>query len=468
MSPMNFRNLFSIALCAAALGFAGCHHNKMVNPIANVDSKQPDKVLFDRAAGDIKNGKYEIARSVLQTMINTYPDSEFVARAKLSIADSWYAEGNTAAYAQAEREYKDFRTFFPNMPEAAEAQMKIANIHYDEMGKADRDYTQAKRAEDEYRQMIQDYPDHKLTPQAKQRLREVQEVLAEGEFRVARFYYGRESWPAAIARFKTLADTYPLYTQADESLFLLGQSYENEMRMMEASKLRMRAKARQRLVADFRKNAIDAYSRIIERYPAGDYADSSAKRLEELEAPVPHPTPEAIAQNKQEIASRGEAGMKDRMLLNFSHRPDVSMADTVGEPTLEDPQQASAPAIALHASEILRGESSGTVNAEVIGNKSDTASNAAPKLPGTAPPPAPPTAANNAQPTAAPAFESIPVDPNGAAPSSSTTTVPDVSSPKAAAASAGTTIVPSASEATGPAAPAGNAPQDQPAANPTA
>ncbi|MEO8726757.1 MAG: hypothetical protein ABI383_11650, partial [Acidobacteriaceae bacterium] len=42
------------------------------------------------------------------------------------------------------------------------------------------------------------------------------------------------------------------------------------------------------------------------------------------------------------------------------------------------------------------------------------------------------------------------------------------SSPKAAAASAGTTIVPSASEATGPAAPAGNAPQDQPAANPTA
>src|ERR1700733_12823735 len=124
------------------------------NPIANVDSKQPDKVLFDRAEDAIKHGKYDIARLSLQTLINTYPDSEYVARAKLAIGDSWYQEGGAAAYAQAESEYKDFITFFPNMPEAAEAQMKIANIHYREMEKADRDPTHAMRAEDEYRQMI--------------------------------------------------------------------------------------------------------------------------------------------------------------------------------------------------------------------------------------------------------------------------------------------------------------------------
>jgi outer membrane protein assembly factor BamD len=114
---------------------------KYQNPIANVDSKQPDKVLFDRAEDAIKHGKFDIARLSLQTLINTYPDSEYVARAKLAIGDSWYDEGGTAAYAQAESEYKDFITFFPNMPEAAEAQMKIANIHFREMEKADRDPT---------------------------------------------------------------------------------------------------------------------------------------------------------------------------------------------------------------------------------------------------------------------------------------------------------------------------------------
>src|SRR5438477_7160916 len=197
---------------------AGCHHNKVNNPIANVDSKQPDKVLFDRAMDAMKKGKYDVARITLQTLINTYPDSEFIARAKLAVGDSWYAEGTTASYQQAEVEYKDFITFFPQLPEAAEAQLKIANMHYKQMEKPDRDYTHAMRAEDEYRQLMQQFSDSKLVPEAKQRLREVQEVLAERQYRIGRFYFLRESYPAAVARLKSLADTYPLYSQSEDVL----------------------------------------------------------------------------------------------------------------------------------------------------------------------------------------------------------------------------------------------------------
>ncbi len=113
-----------------------CTNKKVTNPIANVDSKQPDKVLFDRAMDAMKHNRFDVARLTMQTLINTYPDSEFIARAKLAVADSWYAEGGSAAMAQAEIEYKDFITFFPNMPEAAEAQLKIANIHLSGDGKA--------------------------------------------------------------------------------------------------------------------------------------------------------------------------------------------------------------------------------------------------------------------------------------------------------------------------------------------
>src|SRR3954447_3176297 len=139
----------TIALAlSVALVAAGCHHNKVNNPIANLDSKQPDKVLFDRSMDAMKHGKYDVARITLQTLINTYPDSEFIARAKLAVGDSWYAEGGTAALAQAEQEYSDFEIFFPNLKEAAEAQLKIAHIHFQQMEKSDRDYTHAKRAED--------------------------------------------------------------------------------------------------------------------------------------------------------------------------------------------------------------------------------------------------------------------------------------------------------------------------------
>src|SRR5919108_1660162 len=221
-----YRRTPLIALLGLLLLLAvACTNKRVNNPLANVGSKQPDKVLFDRAMDALKHNRFDVARLTLQTLINTYPDSEYIARAKLAVADSWYAEGGSTSLAQAEAEYKDFETFFPNMPEAAEAQVKIANIHYQQMEKPDRDFTHAMRAEEEYRQVILQYPDNKLVPEAKKRLLEVQEVIAEREFRVARFYYLRQSYPPAIARLQSLVDKYPLYSGADEALYLLGQSY---------------------------------------------------------------------------------------------------------------------------------------------------------------------------------------------------------------------------------------------------
>src|SRR6202451_2601448 len=122
------RSIPVILLLGMLVSVVGCTNKKVNNPIANVDSKQPDKVLFDRAMDAMKHNRFDVARITLQTLINTYPDSEFIARAKLAVADSWYAEGGSTAWAQAEVEYNDFKTFFPNMPEAAEAQLKVANI----------------------------------------------------------------------------------------------------------------------------------------------------------------------------------------------------------------------------------------------------------------------------------------------------------------------------------------------------
>src|SRR5579863_7472047 len=201
---------------------AACSNKKSTNPLANIRSKQPDKVLFDKAMDAMKHNRFDVARMTLQTLINVYPESELIARGKLAGGDSWYAEGGTASLAQAEQEYRDFETFFPNMPEAAEAQLKIANIQYQQMEKADRDYTHAKRAEDEYRNLIMQYPDNpKLVKEGKERLLEVQEVLADREFNIGKFYFVRMSYPASIARFKTLVEKYPLYSRADEALYIL-------------------------------------------------------------------------------------------------------------------------------------------------------------------------------------------------------------------------------------------------------
>src|ERR1700761_1487011 len=197
--------------------------------LAPVDSKLPDKQLYDKALDATKRGHFDVARLDLQTLLNTYPDSQYLMRAKLAIADSWYKEGGTAALTQAESEYKDFITFFPNAPEAAEAQMRVGDIYFRQMDKPDRDYAKATHAEEEYRLMLQQFPESTLVPQAKQRLREVQEVMATRESGIAAFYASHSNnYPAAIARYQTVVDTYPQYSHMDDVLIGLGDAYETE------------------------------------------------------------------------------------------------------------------------------------------------------------------------------------------------------------------------------------------------
>ena len=328
-----------------------CTNKKSVNPLAGVGSKQPDKVLFDKAMDAMRHNRFDVARLTLQTLINTYPDSEFIARAKLAVGDSWYAEGGTAALAQAEQEYNDFQIFFPNMPEAAEAQLKIANIHYQQMEKADRDYTNAKRAEDEYRKLILQYPENKLVPEAKQRLLEVQEVLGEREFEIGRFYYLRESYMASIARLQSLVEKYPLYSRADEALYLLGQNYEGQITRIRSAPTcdvhflprgcTTEAK-KASMTESLAKNAAAEYSKILTRYPLMDRSDDARKRLAALHQPIPRPTKAEVALNRKEIASRSEASTVQKLMGIVKKGPDVASAAHVGDPPLADPEPVSA------------------------------------------------------------------------------------------------------------------------------
>jgi outer membrane protein assembly factor BamD len=362
------------------LGAIACSHKKPSNSLAQIDSKQPEKVLYDKAMDAMSHGKYEAARLNLQTLINTYPDSEYVARAKLAIGDSWMNEGSAAGLTQAESEYKDFITFFPNSPEAAEAQMKIADIHYRQTGKPDRDFEHGKRAEEEYRQMLLQYPDSKLAEKARIRLLEVQEVLAEREYGIGRFYYMRESWPAAMARLKTLTDTYPLFSKADDALFMLGDAYERQIQAFRVAKFpKDRENARTELIQRYSDGAAAAYTRIITRYPVMPRAGDAAKRLAAMGRPVPKPTPEAIALNRSEQASRGKLGQTGKVMLSTRRRPDFAPATKVGQPQLDPPQQADAAQIVRSANEMVKPpkQATGVVSADTV-KRADIATSPAP------------------------------------------------------------------------------------------
>ena len=308
-----------------------------------VDSKLPDKALYDKAMDMIKRGHFDVARLDLQTLLNTYPDSQYQMRAKLAIADSWYHEGGTAALTQAEAEYADFRIFFPNSPEAAEAQMRIGDIYFRQMDKPDRDYSKATHAEEEYRRMLTDYPESTLVPEAQQRLRDVQEVLATRESEIGAYYASHANWPATIARYQTVVDSYPAYSHMDDVLVGLGDAYETEARYVRTLKLPEAGKAR--LEKNYDDLAAAAYRKVVLEHAASAHVEDARDRLAAMNMPIPDPTPEQVAASAALENSRSQYRLQDRLSLLILHKPDTVQAATVGTPSLTDPKPTLAPQV---------------------------------------------------------------------------------------------------------------------------
>jgi outer membrane protein assembly factor BamD len=346
------KKIAAVALAVLVLGAVAAQakekkpkHKKNVdlsaNPLAGVKSRQPDKELFDKAMIAMKKGRYDVARLDLQTMLNTYPDSEYRMRAKLAVGDTWFKEGGAAALTQAEAEYKDFITFFPDAPEAAEAQMKVGDIYYQQMEKPDRDYTNAQNAEREYRTMINMFPDSSLAPRAKQKLRDVQEVLAERETEIGLYYGSRENYTASIARLKTVVDTYPLYSKSDQALLGIGDAYAGQAHAIQISP-NLPGAIKERLRAVYQDLAAEAYTKVITRYPMAPHVEDARDRLVAMNRPVPEPTEAAVAESEAEEQSRQPLRFTTKTFDIIKHGPSVVEAVHVGEPSLDDPKRTLA------------------------------------------------------------------------------------------------------------------------------
>src|ERR1017187_7566640 len=343
------RSTAVVLAVAVLLGGCGLRRKKYTNPITK-DTQQPDKVLFDKAINDIEHSRFEVARLLLQNLINTYDTSEYLAKAKLAIADAWFREGGSHGLAQAEAEYKDFILFYPAMEEAAEAQEKVCDIHYKQMEKADRDPMHALRAEDECRQLLVQFPNSKFAPAAQQKLRDIQEVLADAEFRTASFYHNKGSFPASANRFQGLADQFPLFSQADESLWQLADSYQH-------------------MGDRFENQQVGALTRIVKDYPLSAHADAARAKLKQMNRPVPEADPVAYARMKYELENHSKTSLMNHVFGAFRTSPTMNLAAKSGSPQMTG-LRPTIPASVPPAAAGTQGTSSQEVSVSTVADSS--------------------------------------------------------------------------------------------------
>jgi outer membrane protein assembly factor BamD len=250
----------------------GCGKSaKVVTPTA-ID--EPDRVLYENAMKQMGRHDYTNARLLLQTLISTYQDSDYFQKAKYAFAESLYREGGKENLDSSEAAFKDFIIYFKDSDLADDAQMMVIMTHVKRVQSPDRDNTEARLAELELREMINSYPNSDLLEEAKQKLRDVEEILAEGTGRISNQYFHQKNYKASIDRYNEIELKYPDYSKMDGILFYHAES------------LRLTENA---------ESAGKFYAEVVSDYPTSKYVKEATQHLIELSLPVPPPNPSALS-----------------------------------------------------------------------------------------------------------------------------------------------------------------------------
>jgi outer membrane assembly lipoprotein YfiO len=230
-----------------------------------------DGILFKEAARLVRKGNYEGARLLFNTIVTTYPDSAYLPMARLAIGDSFYLEGSPNSLVQAGHAYQEWLTFFPANPLTDRVMLKIAECEMRQMGRPNVEIVHGRKAEQQLKVLLQQYPNTSVKDQALTDLHTVQDYLAMHNLQVAEFYMDRyrqrgSGIKGAQFRLLEIVQKYAYFEYMDNALFDLGVTYLDEEEPDEAAKY---------------------FQRIARDYPNSEYAARAREQLRIMGAPVP-------------------------------------------------------------------------------------------------------------------------------------------------------------------------------------
>jgi outer membrane protein assembly factor BamD len=217
----------------------------------------PSKLMWEAKRFSKKN-KSDKAKKSIQLIMEDFPDSKERITALMMLADIHYNEDE---FEESTFHYQKFTELYPAHRHVDRAHFYKAMSNFKLADLASRDLTPVNSALEGFRNFVTDFPGSKYKGQAKKRINQCLDILAQNIFEIGKFYYRTGSYQSAIIRLKNLMAEYPNHSYIAEAEFLLAESYFHEQNYQEAR---------------------TRYKIVLLKYPRTEFAKKARLKLREI------------------------------------------------------------------------------------------------------------------------------------------------------------------------------------------
>ena len=189
--------------------------------------------LYTEAKEALDDGAYEKSIKYFEKLESRYPYGRYAQQAQIDIAYAyWKSNEPASAVAACDR----FIKLHPNHPNVDYVYYLRGLVNFNEdlgllglisqQDMTERDPKGARESFDAFKELVIRFPDSKYTPDAILRMKYLVNALASLEVHVARYYFQRGAYVAAIGRAQAALADYQGVPALEEALYILIQSYD--------------------------------------------------------------------------------------------------------------------------------------------------------------------------------------------------------------------------------------------------
>jgi outer membrane protein assembly factor BamD len=220
--------VYALVLPLAAALMAGCS-----TPQADKTAGMSPAALYEEAQDEMKSAQWDKAIPLLEKLESRAAGTPLAQQAQI---DKAYAHVKANEPVLAVATIERFMRLHPSSPALDYALYLKGLANFNEnlgifgsftgQDLAERDQKASKESFEAFRELSVRFPDSRYTPDALQRMAYIVQSLAKYEVHVAKYYYKRGAYVAAINRAQTAVTDYRNVPAVEEALFVIYKSYD--------------------------------------------------------------------------------------------------------------------------------------------------------------------------------------------------------------------------------------------------